>query len=84
MSLQPEPIYEVPEDTARVAFPRDDPLMRMRDELSPLWEDIAKRHKMKKVYEEAFFFRTLWQNSGPSIPGIIQSLMMTSTSSVFW
>src|SRR5215210_3627046 len=40
--------------------------------------------KMKKVYKPLFASLTLRQNSGPSMPGIIQSLMTTSTSSVLW
>lgn len=43
MSLHPEPIRPVPEETARIAraaFPRDDnAYMRMRDELGVIWED---------------------------------------------
>ena len=43
MSLRPEPIRPVPEETdrvARAAFPRgDNAYMRMRDELGVIWED---------------------------------------------
>ncbi len=42
MSLKPQPIGPVPEQTARVAraaFPKGNAFMRMRDELGVLWED---------------------------------------------
>ncbi len=42
MSLRPEPIHPVPEETARVAraaFPKGTTCTRMRDELGIVWED---------------------------------------------
>ena len=42
MSLKPQPIGPVPEETTRVAraaFPKGNAFMRMRDELGVLWED---------------------------------------------
>src|SRR5947208_310610 len=42
MSLHPEPILPVPEETARVAraaFPKGTTYTRMRDELGVLWQD---------------------------------------------
>ena len=42
MSLRPEPIRPVPEETARVAraaFPKGNAFMQMRDELGVIWED---------------------------------------------
>jgi transposase len=42
MSLRPEPIRPVPEETARVAraaFPKGTAYTRMRDELGVVWED---------------------------------------------
>lgn len=42
MSLKPEPISPIPEQTARVArvaFPKGNTFMQMRDELGVLWED---------------------------------------------
>jgi len=42
VSLKPQPIGPVPEQTARVAraaFPKGNAFMRMRDELGVLWED---------------------------------------------
>lgn len=42
MSLRPQPIGPVPEETARVAraaFPKGNAFMQMRDELGVLWED---------------------------------------------
>jgi transposase len=42
MSLKPDPIGEVPEETARVAhaaFPKGNIYMRMRDEIGPIYED---------------------------------------------
>ncbi len=42
MSLQPHPIDPIPEQTiliARAAFPKGNPLMRMRDELGTIYED---------------------------------------------
>jgi transposase len=42
VSLKPEPIGSVPEETARVsraAFPKGNTYTRMRDELGVLWED---------------------------------------------
>jgi transposase len=42
MSLHPEPIRPVPEETARVtraAFPKGTTYTRMRDELGIVWED---------------------------------------------
>ncbi len=42
MSLRPEPIRPVPEETTRVAraaFPKGNAFMRMRDELGVIWED---------------------------------------------
>ncbi|MDP9479168.1 MAG: IS1182 family transposase [Actinomycetota bacterium] len=42
MSLRPEPIHPVPEETARVAraaFPKGTAYTRMRDELGTIWED---------------------------------------------
>ena len=44
MSLRPEPIGPVPEETARVAhavFPRGNAYLRLRDELGPIYEDTA-------------------------------------------
>jgi transposase len=44
MSLQPQPLGSVPEETARVAraaFPRGNLYMRMRDEFGPLFTDTA-------------------------------------------
>ncbi len=44
MSLKPEPIQPVPEETARVAkaaFPKGSLFMRMRDELGVLYQDEA-------------------------------------------
>src|ERR671923_165689 len=44
MSLQPEPLGPVPEETARVAraaFPRGTRWMRLRDELGVIYEDGA-------------------------------------------
>jgi transposase len=44
MSLRPEPIGPVPEETARVAraaFPRRATWLRLRDELGPIYEDVA-------------------------------------------
>lgn len=44
MSLQPEPVGPVPEETARVAraaFPKGNVYMRLRDELGTLYEDGA-------------------------------------------
>ena len=42
MSLKPEPIGPIPEETARVAkaaFPKGSPFMKMRDELGVLYDD---------------------------------------------
>ena len=42
MSLRPEPIGPVPEETARVAraaFPRGNPWLRLRDELGTIYTD---------------------------------------------
>src|SRR5215213_4592389 len=42
MSLRPEPIGPVPEETARVAraaFPKGHPCLRLRDELGPVYDD---------------------------------------------
>ena len=42
MSLKPQPIGPVPEETVRVAraaFPKGNAFMQMRDELGVLWED---------------------------------------------
>lgn len=42
VSLKPQPIGPVPEETARVAraaFPKGNAFMRMRDELGVLWKD---------------------------------------------
>ena len=42
MSLKPESISPIPEQTARVAriaFPKGNTFMQMRDELGVLWED---------------------------------------------
>lgn len=42
MSLHPEPIRPIPEETARVAraaFPKGTTYTRMRDELGVVWED---------------------------------------------
>lgn len=47
MSLQPEPIGAIPEQTARVAhaaFPAGNPYLRMRDELESLVEDRDLAH----------------------------------------
>ena len=47
MSLHPEPIGAVPEQTARVAhaaFPAGNPYLRMRDELESLIEDRDLAH----------------------------------------
>ena len=44
MSLHPQPIDPIPEETARVAraaFPKGNPYMRMRDELGVLYQDAA-------------------------------------------
>ena len=44
MSLRPDPVGPVPEETARVAraaFPKGNAYMRMRDELGVLYEDAA-------------------------------------------
>jgi transposase len=44
MSLQPQPLGSVPEETARVAraaFPRGNLYMRMRDEFGPIFTDTA-------------------------------------------
>jgi transposase len=42
MSLQPQVVYLVPEETARVAwaaFPKGNAYMRMRDELGAIYDD---------------------------------------------
>ncbi len=42
MSLRPEPIVSVPEETARVAraaFPKGNAYLRLRDELGSVYED---------------------------------------------
>jgi transposase len=42
MSLQPEPLSPIPEETARIAraaFPHGSPWMRLRDELGPIFDD---------------------------------------------
>jgi transposase len=47
MSLHPEPIEAIPEQTARVAhaaFPAGNPYVRMRDELESLVEDRELAH----------------------------------------
>jgi transposase len=44
MSLRPEPIGPVPDETARVAqaaFPRGTAWMRLRDVLGPIYEDAT-------------------------------------------
>ena len=44
MSLHPQPIGPVPEETARVAhavFPHGHAYLRLRDELGPIYEDAA-------------------------------------------
>lgn len=44
MSLHPDPVGPVPEETARVAraaFPRGTTWLRLRDELGPIYEDAA-------------------------------------------
>jgi transposase len=44
MSLHPQPIDPIPEETARVAraaFPKGNPYMRMRDELGVFYQDAA-------------------------------------------
>ena len=48
MSLHPQPIDPIPEETARVAraaFPKGNPYMRMRDELGVFYQDEAFRTK---------------------------------------
>ncbi len=42
MSLHPQVIYMVPDETARIAraaFPKGNPYMRMRDELGSIYDD---------------------------------------------
>ncbi len=42
MSLRPEPVGPVPEETARVAraaFPKGHPCLRLRDEFGPIYDD---------------------------------------------
>jgi transposase len=39
VSLQPCPVPPVPEMTARVAFPKGNPYLRLRDELGPVFSD---------------------------------------------
>ncbi len=39
MSLRPEPSRPIPEETARVAFPKGTTYTRMRDALGMIWED---------------------------------------------
>ena len=42
MSLRPEPLGSVPEETARVAraaFPKGHPCLRLRDELGTIYDD---------------------------------------------
>src|SRR6266487_7109695 len=44
MSLKPEPIHPIPQETARIAkaaFPKGSLFMRMRDELGILYQDEA-------------------------------------------
>ena len=44
MSLRPEPIGAVPEETARIAraaFPRGTTWLRLRDELGSIYEDTS-------------------------------------------
>ena len=44
MSLHPQPIDPIPEETARVAraaLPKGDPSMRMRDDLGVFYQDAA-------------------------------------------
>ena len=44
MSLHPQPIEPIPEETARVAraaFPKGNPYMRMRDDLGVFYQDEA-------------------------------------------
>ena len=51
MSLRPEPIGPVPDETSRVAraaFPTGNPYMRMRDELQALVEDHELAHLFPK------------------------------------
>ncbi len=51
MSLHPEPIGPVPEETARVAraaFPAGNPYLRIRDELQVLVEDRDLAHLFPK------------------------------------
>jgi len=46
MSLRPDPVGPVPEETARVAraaFPRGTMWMRLRDELVVIYEDVSFR-----------------------------------------
>ncbi|MDP9379869.1 MAG: IS5/IS1182 family transposase, partial [Chloroflexota bacterium] len=47
MSLQPQPVNPIPEQTARVArasFPRGNVLMKMRDELGAIYQDETFAH----------------------------------------
>ena len=39
MTLKPSPVPDVPELTARVAFPKGNPYLRLRDELGPVFCD---------------------------------------------
>jgi len=47
MSLKPEGIHAVPEETARIAhavFPKGNAFMRMRDELGTIYQDETFAH----------------------------------------
>ena len=63
MSLRPEPIGEVPAETARVAraaFPKGTVITRLRDEFSALYENED--------------FRRLYPAPGSTPPGVSRAL----------
>ncbi len=56
MSLHPQPVNPVPEQTARVeraAFPKGNVLMKMRDELGVIYEDEVFAHLFPKLGQPA-------------------------------
>jgi hypothetical protein len=83
MSLRPEPIGPVPEETARVAhaaFPRGSPWLRLRDELGTIYTDetfapLFPTHGRPAEAPWRVALVTVLQNSR-----LVQSLMRSAVS----
>jgi transposase len=62
--LNPQPNYEIPEETQRVAhaaFPKGNPYMLLRDELGILYEDAAFEHLYSSMGQPAIApWRLAW------------------------